>query len=859
MSVNQTTLSGQARQDPDGPDLTACDRENIHLLGRVQSYGALLAVTSDWVVQHASENLGAVLHIAARNAIGASLATLLGVEPLNRIRQRMRDGDGDPRTMRMFDFTIGRRRYDLSIHQSGRYLVFEFEPCTTVSGRDVLSDTYLLVDRLRRATTLDALCREGARGLQALSGFDSVMVYRFGRDRSGTVIAETLRGNGPTYLGLRFPASDIPQQARALYKRSLLRLIADVSDPGAVILPESTPGDSPLDLSLAVTRAVSPVHLEYLRNMGVQASMSVSILKDDDLWGLFACHHPTPRYITFEQRTAIELFAHLFAFELMQFATRQANRTEALVAQVQTAVLLQVTVGSDLAPAIRDVAGELRSVVAHDGVMLYTDRTLTCWGDTPDRETFPDLLRFLHTNTTETIFVSDSLSEDYPEAATFLPGCAGILAIPFSRSKQDYLIFCRREVAGTVSWAGKPEAKQDKVAADGRLTPRKSFETWQETVMGKSEAWSDTDLHAAKLLRALLREVILRVGDEVADEHHREQERQARLIAELNHRIRNILTLTRGLVSQSRDDTMTVESFAQNLDGRLHAMALAHDQLSRTSREPLSVADLLGLEFAAYATGAATRLRLSGDDVLVSPAAYAAFALVFHELVTNAAKYGALSVADGHVEVALGRTSEGDLRIDWKDVGGPPVSAPTRRGFGSSIIESAIPFDLGGTAVIDYPPDGLTARFTVPGKHLTDAAQDLPAGESAGSATGKIPSLTGKALVVEDSMIVAMDASGILSDFGATTTEVAGTVHDALALIERHDFEVALLDVKLGQEQSVTVAQRLADLGVPFVLSTGHGDVDALRRRYPMCKVVQKPFSTESIAAALVQSGLRTR
>ena len=688
-------------------DLTNCDREAIHMLGRVQSYGALLAVSSDWIVQHASQNLETILNIKARDAVGVSLGALLGIDALERIREQMRAVEGNKGAARIFDFPMGRQSYDMSIHQSGRHLIFEFEPHGKRPDQDALTMTYPLIQRVREAKTFEDMCREGARGMQALSGFD-------------TVIAEAKRDDSPSYLGLRFPATDIPQQARELYTRSLLRLIADVSDTGAAILPERTPEGEGIDLSLAVTRAVSPIHIEYLRNMGVKASMSVSILKDGDLWGLFACHHRSAHYIPFEKRTAIELFGHLFSYELLSFEERQVRQTEAKAARLQNALLMQVADGSSFERSLRGLSDELQSAIPHDGVMIYTGGTLSRWGATPPEEDIAELLRFLNTTAASQVFATHSLSEEFPDAMAYLPHCAGILAIPASRNPRDYLILCRRETAHEVQWAGKPLKSEEVQGKNVRLSPRKSFEAWKETVIGQSEPWSDHDHHAAQQLRTLLLEVLLRISDETGEEQRRSHERQETLISELNHRMRNILNLMRGLISQSRYDDLNVDTFAKSLDGRIHALALANDQLTRKAWAPLPLSELLALEFAAYSGSETDRLRLTGDDVLLSSDAYTTLALVIHELVTNSVKHGALGAKDGHVAVTLSRTEKRGLEIDWREVGGPRIAPPKRRGFGSAIIESSIPYELGGDADVHFDAEGLHARFAVPGSFLTE-------------------------------------------------------------------------------------------------------------------------------------------
>tara|TARA_R110000868_G_scaffold49287_2_gene158973 strand:- start:1093 stop:3678 length:2586 start_codon:yes stop_codon:yes gene_type:complete len=837
------------------PDLTNCAREPIHILGRVQSYGALLSLSSDWCVQHASENLEDILGIRAEAALGQPLAQLLPEESFARIREALRSVGALHPVLRLFGVPIqgaATPNFDLSIHQSGSRLIIEFEPHGTQRSGDPMSQVYPYINRIRRTRDLRSFTREAARSLRALCGFDSVMVYEFSEDASGHVIAEDTADGQRRYLDQHFPASDIPVQARVLYKRSLLRLIADVNDPGARILAADPADTQPVDLSLAATRAVSPIHIEYLQNMGIQASMSVSIMKDGELWGLFACHHDQPRYIDYELRTYVELFAHLFSYELGHLDQAQKRLAAERSAQLQTRLMASMANGQDLPGSLMSVSEDIRSVIPHDGLVLITEGQFSATGITPTREEFAGISRLLNMKGESQVFATNALSEVLPEAADFAQRCSGILAIPISRMPRDYIVLCRREMTETVKWAGNPN-KPVTVGPNGiRLTPRKSFEIWQQTVDKTSRPWSAGATHAAELLRVVLLEIFLKITEQTAAERKRSQEQQELLISELNHRVRNILNLMRGLVAQSRGAEDTLESFATSLDGRIQAFARAHDQLTKDDWTPSSFMEMLRLEFAAFADDRSGRVDLQGADVLITPAAYSNLALVFHELVTNSVKYGALSDSGG-VAVRLERNSDGSLDIHWREFGGPPVAAPKRRGFGSTIIERSIPFELNGEAEVAYNITGLVAKFCLPSRYVLDAPTRKAAAnaDSAPRVRGEGPFLTGKALVVEDAMIIAMDAADMLEDMGAATVRISASVNAALAEIEQHDFQVAMLDVNLGAEQSVRVAQRLADLGVPFVLSTGYGESDDIRMLYPPCEILRKPFSNETVQAAV--------
>ncbi|MBT9386472.1 GAF domain-containing protein [Pseudooceanicola sp. CBS1P-1] len=838
-------------------DLTNCDREPIHLLGRVQSYGALLAVSSDWIVQHASDNLLAIFGVESCAALGRPLSELISPEGLSLIRRNLHGLENRDGAVRLFAVPLRPRRgtYDICLHQSGNHILIELEPKHARSERDLMTEVYPQIAALRRDRGLTALARDAARALQALSGFDSVMVYQFQPDLSGRVIAESRLDGKNRYDGLMFPASDIPVQARALYKRSLLRLIADVDDPGSPVRPGLDDGGLPLDLSLAVTRAVSPIHIEYLRNMKVRASMSVSIMKDGELWGLFACHNATPHYIDYERRTAIEMFAHMFAYELSRFEETRRKQAESETNRLQTRLMAQMADGHGLSESLMAVSEDIAGVIPHDGIILFENDTFHARGRTPSEEEFRSLARYLDRSIGNGVHATDRLSAGHPPARDYAGRCAGLLAIPISKRPRDYLVLCRREVRDTVEWAGEP-AKAMEVGPNGtRLTPRRSFEIWQETVEGRSVAWSDQELHSAELLRIVLLEIFLKITDASNLERKRAQEQQQLLISELNHRVRNILNLMRGLLAQTRSSARTMEEFTQNLDGRIHALARAHDQLTSEQWEPASLCALIRCEIAAYASGGAERLVIEGPDAMISPQAFTTMALVLHELATNSVKYGALKEPSGRVNVTLKEEPGGSLSLAWIERGGPAVTPPKRRGFGTMIIEGSIPHELKGDADVSYRLTGLEARFRLPAQVISSIGTDPALAAAPAPAGDSVPTgLTGTGIVLEDTLIIAMDAAGILEDMGAEEVKIFSGVQAALRFLEDNRVDFALLDVNLGEEQSIPVAERLHTMGTPFVLATGYGATPELLEAYPPCVVVQKPFSASSLAAAFTRA-----
>jgi light-regulated signal transduction histidine kinase (bacteriophytochrome) len=833
-------------------ELSNCDREQIQFLGHVQPYGCLIAISGDWVVQHVSANIDDMLGLDPETAIGARFLDLFPREVVHHLRGRIQILGQDSGAARVYgvDLFEDGRYFDVSVHASGSSYLFEFEPKTQQAMRDEMSLVQPLMARVRRRREIPAMAREAARAMKALTGFDRVMIYQFQRDDSGTVIAEAARPGMTPFLGLRFPASDIPRQARELYVRSPIRLIMDVDAEPQPILPASGPEGAPLDLSMSVTRAVSPIHLEYLRNMGVAASMSVSILREGRLWGLIACHHDTPHYVDYEKRSAVELFTQLFSYEVAAVET-DAERQQSLQARMlHTGLVEHMTDPNAIGENFEHIARAIGEVIPFDGITIWINDRFHALGSTPTREEFMGLLRHLHGVAAGRVHATDRLMDRYLAADGFVERAAGLLSLPISRGPRDYIVLFRREQVQQVTWAGDP-AKPAQPGPNGlRLTPRKSFEAWTETVRHQSAPWTESEIAAAETIRITLLEVVLKIADDSIAERKRAQERQELLIAELNHRVRNILNLIRSLVSQSRSGVTSVSEYTRILDDRIDALARAHDQLTNSDWEAASLRELIETEVTAFVAERRDRVRITGDDVLLAPEAFSTLALVVHELVTNAAKYGALKHEHGTVNITLTRRGDDGLKIEWRERGGAAVKPPEGRGFGTTVIERSIPFELGGTAELRFALTGTEATFSVPARFVSTAPKrPAPVQTPGGAALPEVPParLSGRALIVEDNMIIAMDGADILSELGCEEVATASGVGEALRLIETGHFDIALLDVNLGHETSMPVADALRARGVPFLLATGYGATDGIAESYPDAVILKKPYTKRSV------------
>jgi light-regulated signal transduction histidine kinase (bacteriophytochrome)/CheY-like chemotaxis protein len=843
-------------------DLTNCDREPIHQLGAIQPIGFLVALTADWLVSRVSANIGEFLPGAVPDQlIGRPLSELFSPAAIHGLRNRLAMIRGPNSVERIFGCTLvdGATPFDMALHMSNAEIVIEAEPAGSAERGDVTGTVRSMIARLDQAEGMTAFFNEGARQIRGLSGYDRVMVYRFAEDGSGEVVAESAKPNIGSFLGLHYPATDIPAQARELYKRNLLRVITDVDGRNVPIVPQLDAQGEPLDLSLSMLRSVSPIHIEYLKNMGVCASMSISILVEGRLWGLFACHHYSARCPNFERRSVCELFAQMFAMRLESRERKQTVEFERRARDISDQLLGAVASDETLLKDPDWLSDILTQSIQADGVGVWINGNHAFSGTTPDEAHFERIVKALNGTAAGRVYATDRIASLVPGAEAFASDSAGMLAIPISRLPRDWVVLFRSELIRSVRWGGDPHKPIEYGPNGPRLTPRRSFEEWKEMVEGRSAPFTASELRVAETLRATLIEVVLRLSDEASSERAVAAERQELLIAELNHRVRNILGVIRGLIRQSKPTGGDIDDFVALVDGRIHALARAHNQITQDHWGPAPLRTLIDAEAAAFLAGASERVRVEGPPLLLNPQAYSAMALVMHELVTNSAKYGSLSDS-GRVNIAWRLDDRGDLLFHWRESGGPPVKPPTRKGFGSTIIDRSIPYDLGGEAHIDYKSAGVEASFRIPAKHVSEASEHKgPAIRFARSVpdareVAPEPLIEGRTvLLVEDSLIIALDAEDILKRLGALHVATAASVEQGLKTIDEAMPSLAILDVNLGDHTSFAIADRLQELDIPFLFATGYGEQAQLPESHRERTVLQKPYTLENMARALPQ------
>jgi light-regulated signal transduction histidine kinase (bacteriophytochrome) len=489
------------------PGESDCAREAIHLSGAIQPHGYLLSCTlPHWTVRQASANVAALLDMPPEQVIGHSLREHVADEVLQPLLDviDMLEPDAPPQRAAVGNIGAMAHLCDISVHVAGGLVHLEIEPRTAMPARQTPTVVaQRMIARVSAAADMRGFHQRTAEEIRQLTGYDRVMVYRFRHDDAGEVIAEARADDMEPFLGLRYPASDIPPQARALYVRNRIRVIPDSSYTAVPILPGRDDTGAPLDLSQHALRSVSPVHLEYLRNMGVAASMSISIISGGRLWGLIACHHREPRLVPPSVRAAADMFSLFVSMRVSAAEQAVVSQQEEGAREVREMLALRITGQKDSATALAGALELLERTLPCDGVGLRSDGQWTTHGHTPSLEGLAHALEWARRHGGERLpNVDDAALWLLPDAND---GLAGLLAIPFGR-RDDWLLFFRREQVEDVVWAGDPHKPM--VATDDgiRIAPRKSFASWRETVRGHALPWSDADRAAAERLRRLLQE-----------------------------------------------------------------------------------------------------------------------------------------------------------------------------------------------------------------------------------------------------------------------------------------------------------------------------------------------------------------
>jgi light-regulated signal transduction histidine kinase (bacteriophytochrome) len=701
--------------DP-GVDLTDCDREPIHIPGSIQPHGLLLIADADSLTVVAGAGdlegrmtpdwLGQPLSKLVRQDIAALMATVPA---------------GPGGTVVGMAIVVGDERLDVAVHRVGDHVVVELEPSAAapMSAGATLSRLDAFATGFERASDLRALCDRAAVAFRALTGFDRVMVYRFLDDDAGRVVAEDSDPALSTFMHHHFPASDIPRQARALYVRNRTRSIPDVAYRPQPIRPAAYAG---IDLADVALRSVSPIHVQYLHNMGVGASASISIVKDGLLWGLIACHHRTPHMLPADVRAAAAMLASGLARQVRAKEEAETYRERLRLRAAEDSVVPKLAGATGLPHSVARVKHELRTMLGADGFALVHGRTVVTDGTCPPENAIHEVADWVAARGGTDPFATHELAAAMPEAAAHTARASGLLAMTLGE-EGGILLWFRMEQVEEVEWAGNPH-KSVALTPGEQLTPRSSFETWTQAVRGLSRRWTLEEVEAAHRLRRAfhdayqtrqLRDLNVQLTRTVNEREALLQQKDL-LMKEVDHRIQNSLQLVSAfLAMQARAaGAGEVSDHLREAQARLSAVAQVHRRLYRDDRvETIDLAryleELAGDMKLSLGEEWASRMILDFAPVLIPSDRAVNVGLVMTELVINATKY-AYDGAPGPIAIAL-EQHRNRLRLIVADEGRGKVG--DKAGFGSRMM-AAMVARLNGEIEQDDNHPGLRIILTAP-------------------------------------------------------------------------------------------------------------------------------------------------
>ncbi|MGK7933470.1 MAG: ATP-binding protein [Microcystaceae cyanobacterium] len=506
------------------------EQNPIHLSGQIQSHGVIFILNEvDLSILQTSTNTYGMLGIAPQNILGKTLDDIFDSFQIDPLKRGLTQDNLDYVNPTKLWARVSGDEYvvfDAVFHRNfDGFLVLELEPAISQESIPFLSFYHLAkasISELQNSSAnLKDFCEIIVKEVRNLTGFDRVMLYRFDEENHGDVIAEDKVDEMESYLGLRFPESDIPAPARRLFSANYIRLIPDIYASPVSLYPEVHPEtQNPSDLTLSILRSAFPCHLEYLHNMGVESSLTISLIHEEKLWGLIACHHRTPKFVPYELRKACEFLGRVVFNEIAVKEETEDYDYRMKLSTVQSQLVEFMSEEDSFVKGLIEHTPNLLDLTGAQGAAIFMGEDCFTLGDTPASEDLNFLLQWVKLNNNGEIFQTDSLPHIYSDALNYKNVASGLLAIPISH--RNYVMWFRPEVIQTVNWGGDPTKAFEAVEVDGtvQLSPRKSFELWKETVRLKSLPWKSVEIQAALELRKAITNIILRQADELAQLAH---------------------------------------------------------------------------------------------------------------------------------------------------------------------------------------------------------------------------------------------------------------------------------------------------------------------------------------------------
>lgn len=478
-------------------NLTNCEHEPIHIPGSIQPHGFLLAIKKDNTkIDFCSANVLSFIGVRHEQVLTKNLADVFGHALEEQIISYLKNKSQSFAPPLVLTFNT--KSFTLATHNNGDVIILEFEPIDDVLTPHVsefYDQTREFVAYMEKTTSLQSLCQRVAEQTRVITGYDRVMIYRFDKNYNGEIYAESKREDLEPFLGLHYPHTDIPAQARELYKQNLLRIIVDVAyTPVPLYTVDDVPGKN-LNLGNASLRSVSPIHIQYLANIGVGATLTISIMHNNDLWGLIACHHYSPKYINNFIRNSAQLQGHFITsqIDVRQVAERHAM-TQSIIGKLEKMISLSLPLNRNMFRTMVQQQ-ELLDLCNASGVAIFIEQDIFTNGIVPDEKDIHAILTALKSNTDISHFHTNRLIDFYESAESISAYAAGVLCHLRDRVFNIGVIWFRGETRMEVKWAGDPNKAI--IKDEKGLSPRKSFELWKEEIKNQSNEWTEPELSAA--------------------------------------------------------------------------------------------------------------------------------------------------------------------------------------------------------------------------------------------------------------------------------------------------------------------------------------------------------------------------
>lgn len=846
MQIVSTRDNIEASKALEKKALEQCNSEPIEWIERIQSHGSLIAFDfKSLIVTHVSDNLEKVVNIDAKSILNKSIRVIFSKEDIHDIlniatHASTKNQREHVKVIEQND----KSPIDVSLFRTDISVVLELIPAgTDFKYININNNIKWALAKTHGHENIEDILNNAVQSLQRITGFDRVMAYKFLPDNSGEVIAEAISTMSMnSFLGLRFPAFDIPPRARDLFLKNPIRVIRSTSDEGTKILVNNN-SDNKLNLTYSLLRAAAPVHNQYLRNMDVSSSMTIPIIIDGKLWGLFAHHHNSLNELSPQETYSADILGQTINMVLEHQTRQKAQKTIKDILENGNDLIAIETNSFKLDEFWNAQAKNLFEIIPCDGIAYVIDKNIKTYGNCPELNSIQTLVDTLNSKKEEL--------QSYTNISKFIDkGIKDTRGLIFMQLNSEFpqinMLFFRDKISKNVQWAGSPEKELIFEKENVRLHPRSSFKEYIKNNSEDSDIWTTQDLFVAKNAIETFKKYIQIEIDKEKKEVS-ESERLKILVKELNHRVRNILALVKSVSKQTASKEKSIESYVLALEKRITALADVNNMLTESSFGSINLKKILVKELSPFDLSD-KNYEIKGPSIELASSVAPIIVLVLHELTTNSAKYGSLSSENGKLTVSW-HTSENDIFIFWKEENGPKVTIPKHKGFGRTIIENAIGYEFGGSSLMNFKESGLEVTIQIPLSTILRTETEMFATEQIKFKQKEVKeeSTELNILVLEDDFIIANQTKELIENRIASSVDIFSNQKSALIALEKKTYNFALLDVNLKRETSLRVAQMCNTKRIPFHYVTGYGDNFLQNDAFPNRQVLIKPISDNEL------------